>query len=316
MNVLIFVMTMLMLLSLLTYARLETYRNSQIFQVIFNRYMEQEERGYINLAADKQYMKTKGLAKKKDGAEKKKSELPVAATPRISLAALVDKKLRDAKPEEWKQTQIMLKNLIYTLYGDQTFFRQAIDNQPSLLDDLINALTNTIDDLPKEKKIKKASGLATLSLPNKELDTILYKMLHGAPYLDIPPATTEETVIVQSKDTQEEEDQDDPTLEKEADEYRSPEGYYSLLDFVNLSSMPKVRVFLAPREVLMAIFHEPTIVNDIIAQRQQYFNQALDGKPTKELSETFKNQFDQRRAPEIDAKALDFSVTKTNPQNY
>jgi len=93
MNVLIFVMTMLMLLSLLTYARLESYRNSQVFQIFFTYYMEKDERGYQNLAAEKLYKKIKAPGKK-TSEEPSPATLPAASNP---------KKNRTEKPGRWKR---------------------------------------------------------------------------------------------------------------------------------------------------------------------------------------------------------------------
>ena len=97
---------------------------------------------------------------------------------------------------------------------------------------------------------------------------------------------------------------------------KSEKGYFSLLDFINLSSYTTIRVYLAPREVLETIFPDKGVVDEIIAQRQRLHQQAIDEADTKELGLSFKNQFEPRRDPSIDATMLNFSVTKTNPATY
>ena len=104
MNVLIFVMTMLMLLTLMTYAKLETYRSSQVFQVLLEHYMQKDERGYINLAAEDTYDGIKKVAKKTDTEPVEEAPKPKAeGNARLSLALIKDKSKRDSNPQEWQQ---------------------------------------------------------------------------------------------------------------------------------------------------------------------------------------------------------------------
>ena len=166
MNVLIFVMTMLMLLSLMTYARLNLYRKMAIYEIFFNNYMKNDERAYMNAAMETQYKKTKGSTKDK----KDKNNAPkINATARLSLILLTDKNMREKKPKEWEQTKLLLKNLIRGLYRDEPFFKEASRRNPHFDDDLITALVQTVDALPEKKKIKKATDLANLTLADKDL---------------------------------------------------------------------------------------------------------------------------------------------------
>ena len=45
MNILLFVTTLIMALSMLTYARLQTYRNFSVLQSQFDNYMKETEKG-------------------------------------------------------------------------------------------------------------------------------------------------------------------------------------------------------------------------------------------------------------------------------
>jgi hypothetical protein len=315
-NILIFVMTMLMLLSLMTYARLETYRDSQAFQNVFKHYMEKEERGYINTQADTIYQRieyTKEKKSPKEGEQKKSPKPPANAKPRVGIKLLIDSN-RDKQEKEWSQTQILLKNLIKTLYGKQPFYKKIEDERPFFIDDMIREVAQTIDDLPKDKKPKKASDLSNLRLPDPQLDDVLYKMLHGALY---------DTVIL-STDTREPSTPQEPILESgseggddpsDAEEYRSSEGYYSLLDFVTIGFPPKIRVYLASEEVLRSAFPDST-VSTILEERQRLFQRAKDDEDIGELNESFKNQFLRMKEPSVDDESLDFSVTKVNPKYY
>lgn len=315
MNILIFVVTMLMLLSLMTYTRLETYRSSQVFQVVFKHYMEKDERGYINTEAIKLYNRLK--VSTKNG----KSNGKVDASPRIGIGLLVDKKLRESKQKEWEQTQALLKNLMTTLYAKQPFFRQMEQERPSFLNDLIASITQAAEALPPDRQPKTTTDLANLRLADPQLDKLFYKMLHGAFYKEVFAEKEEESEapILRSQEIAAETDlnqADAKLVEEGTTEFQSQKGYFSLLDFVTLSSSPKIRVYLAPKEVLQSIFHDPATVEAILAERKQLYKQAVGGAETKSLETAFKNQFDRLKDPAISEDGLNYSVTKTNPKYY
>ena len=237
MNVLIFVVTMLMLLALLTYSRLETYFSSQVFQTVFNQYMVTEERSYINQAADKLYGETQASK----GASHAGTSA-IKATPRLSLILLQDREKRTADESEWPQRVILLKNLMTSLYEDQPFFQRIQQKNPLFLDELIAELTQAIDALPQDQKLKKAADLANITLKNPELDIILYKMLHGASI--ITPLSNENEEKPATRDVS----IDQADISDDEESYKSSEGYFSLLDYINFSPNSKIRVFLAPKK--------------------------------------------------------------------
>ncbi len=121
-------MTMLMLLALMTYGRLETYRSSQIFQVLFENYMEEDERGYINMIALKKYNDAKG-SKKESGATRPK----VLASPRISISLLLKKEDKEKAPLEVASFYALFKNLMISLYDEQPFYKKILEERPHFL---------------------------------------------------------------------------------------------------------------------------------------------------------------------------------------
>ncbi|MEI8364846.1 MAG: hypothetical protein WCF65_00350 [Parachlamydiaceae bacterium] len=316
MNVLIFVVTMLMLLALMTYARLDSYRSSQVFQIIFNRYMETDERGYINLPAKKVYNSIQVTTKEgaKEGAKEGKKAAGIA---RIGILQLLNQSKRDEKPKEWLQTQILLKNLMMSLYKNQPFFKKALETNPVLVDELIAAITRAIDALPANQQSKEAKELANLTLPDSQLNQILYKVLQGAP-CEESSLTNDKKKKNQSVKNENPTDksQSEPSLENETDEFQSTEGYCSLLDFVSGESTPKVRIFVAPREVLNAIFHDPQVVDEIIAERQELYKLAIGDAKIEDLNTAFKDRFDRLKDSSIDSTSLSYEVSKTNPRDY
>ncbi len=309
MNILTVVMVLLMVLSLMTYAKLETFRSTRILDQFFIYYMENEERGYINEHAVDEYKVTPMTPKGKGKSAKK-----APALPRMSIALLLEKKASEEKPDQWKQFATLFKNLTDSLYHDHPFYQEALAERPTAIDEILVLLSKKIDKL--EQKPKHAADLANITLGDEGLDLLLYKMFLGAPYKDILKTPTAN----EGKDRGEADtDEDEEVLKEEADEFNSPLGYYSLLDFVTLSKSEKVRIYLAPREMLTAIFHDPALVDEIIAQRQELYKLALDNKDQKALdalSISFQAQFDHRRDPAIDSARLDYTVNKTNPKEY
>lgn len=315
MNVLIFVTTVLMLLALITYARLETYRGSQIFHLLFEHYMQKDERGYTNMVAEKVYDSTKGSTK-----QSKNSGQKVAASPRVVLGVLLRKTEREQAPQEVTSVTALLKNLMMTLYADQPFYHQIAMQRPSFLDEIVAGLEHAVDQLSDEHKPKKAVDLANISLGDDQLDDVFYKMLHGAAYKEVNHLQEVHHLIEGTKEEVEsdEDASDANTIEKEAEEHHSPKGYYSLLDFVTLQPLHKVRIYLASKEVLKAIYRDDALVEDLIRKRNELYHEAqlADEEGVKSMSESFQNEFQNRHDPAVHDDILDYTITKTNPKKY
>lgn len=172
MNILLMVTVMLLMLTLMTTAKLETYRSTQILDNFFNHYMEVEERGFINKSAEDQYKLTKmSSGSSKTGGEK------VPALPRFSLKRLTDKKMQKEDPVGWQKQLKMFKRLTDTLYSKHPFYKDFLEKRPSAIEDLATQLTKAIGALKDEQKPKHSSGLANIQLKDPELDEFFYKML-------------------------------------------------------------------------------------------------------------------------------------------
>lgn len=300
-----------MVLTLMAYARLETYRNSQIFQILFAHYMEKDERAYLNLGIEAQYNSTKGAAKKEDN----KPQPKINASPRISLALFLDKQKQAAQPDQLQQTTVLLKNLLHVLYHSQPFYEALIQENPHFPDELITSMINAIDALPRQNRPKKVEDLYNLTLSSPKLNEALYKIFHGAPEKYTEPAEKPPAEEVK-EDKLEDTSQDTDILKAETEEPRTPKGYVSLADFITLSSSPQVRVYLASPQVLEAIFHNPHTVEEILAARKELHRQALQGADLKELDTIFKSRFEPHRDPAISSNLLNFQISKTDPQKY
>ena len=68
--------------------------------------------------------------------------------------------------------------------------------------------------------------------------------------------------------------------------------------------------------MLLAIFHDRAVVDEIIAERKVLYKEASAKADPKDLEVKFKGRFDSRRDAAIDSALLDYSVSKTNPKYY
>jgi len=192
-----------------------------------------------------------------------------------------------------------------------------LKERPSFLDELVNSIVHTIDSMPKKDQPKKVEELANMKLPDEQLNTVFYKMLNGAPYKYAEEDKKGQQMAQPVEEGVAEDSSNDATVIKDDfDDFKSPKGYVSLLDFITLKPYQKVRIYLASREVLMAIFNNEDTVNSIINERKALFRQAMRDADTNELEKTFQGSFESKKDAEIDSDMLDFSVTKTNPKDY
>jgi hypothetical protein len=301
MNVLLFVMSMLMLLSLMTYTRLNTFRNSEIKQLAFTYYMKAEERKVINEGMVNQYDTTKGSTNTKTDEQDKTPK--VNATRRIPAKLLINSKERKKKEAEWQQTKRLLLNLIDVLYRKQSFYQEAIKENSQAISQLIDSIVSTIDALDKESEIKNIDDLSTLQLPDPAMHELFYRIMKGSPPADIVIKKDKEDLCSVTPPQEGSED---------GEEGISAMGYYSLFNFIDGKEVP-IRVYLASQQVLEASF-PADVAEQIIQTRNNLYKQAKAGQDKAALSNAFQSQFAGRQREGIDLKLLNFTVTETNPK--
>lgn len=119
MQVLLFVMTILMLMSIMTYGRLESFRNLAGAQGEFKRYMKVTERKFLNEQAQKRY--TSITASQDEEVEKKEQEKN-PATPKITFRFFINREEREKNEAMRDQFLLIAKNLMTFLYRGQEFF--------------------------------------------------------------------------------------------------------------------------------------------------------------------------------------------------
>lgn len=290
MNLLPFVMTFLMLLALMSYARWETFLNFSGFKVQFEHYIRETERGFYNAQAELKYKNTK--ATKKEGNQPKTN---TDAISRLSFYPILHHR------EDSGHYIAIAKNLIKQLYGTHRFYKEMEEKNPNFLEEIFARLPVAYQNLPPQQKINQIADLATFDLGSTELNEVFCKMLKGTLLVEEKKPIPEEISFVDDESENEHE---------EEQEYVSDKGYYSLLDYISLQNK-KIRVYLASQELLLAIFGDPVIVNEIIQQRRNLYRVAKTKNAT-EATTLFENLFKNKSNYTI----LDFSVSTTNPSLY
>ncbi len=310
MNILLYVLTMIMLLALLTYAKIDSHRQLSSLQAQFQTYMAHIERKHISQQAQNLYDKTH-ISSRNGSNPKPKNE----STPRLNWQVIVKKEERDQNPNLYENMVNWSKKLIYLLYGDQLFFKQALEKNHHLLEDIFAAIEKAVDALPEDKKPNKASDLANLDLVDILLNQSFYKMLKGNLIPTQPVLKTTKRAFIPFEDRVEEEIANAENEVPDLDESQADEGYISLLDFITLNTKKKIRVYLAHHTLLLAILGDEGIVKDVEEKRYQIYQALLRGADNEEATAEF-DSFMKHRIANYDPNLFDFSVSKTNPKTY
>lgn len=316
MNVLIYVITFLMLLSILTYASLDSFRNFVGLQAGFIHYMQATERKTVNETMKKvQYDGSiiKSTPPSKTEKEDEAKSTPKSkATSRLSLYILLNPEERAKNDEAYKETRALLKQLITDLYSKEQFFQDISKTHPNFIEEIFNAIQEASDQLPPDQKITETLDLSKLKLNPPELHYVFYLMLNGLPKLEVPPKDPSE----KSKKECPPDENDEIDAELESQEVHAKAGYTSLLDSITVrNTSNKTRVFLASKALLTSIYKDPHIVDNILTERKDLFKQVRAKKLTPiEASRLFEGHLKGQSTNY--EQLLDFSVTKTNPKEY
>lgn len=273
---------MLVVLSILTYGRVESFRNFAIIQIEFENYMKVRARKDVNELAVKRYNHTHVPSKYRENQSK-----PNSASSTLSFNLFIDKEERKQHLSELAAHRIVAKNLMHNLYGNQEFFKKVEEKHPQVLDEILDSLIRKSDDFQTKDKINRSQELATIDLDDEDVNLVFTYMLQG------------------------------DTMQKGEKELANG-NYPSLLDFITVQKKKLViRVFLASPPLLMALFGNSDIVKQILDTRIQLYKDVNKNRKTAlQASEEFKNIFINKRLPYIPDAMLNFEVSRTNPANY
>lgn len=311
MNVLLFVTSLLTILALLTYAKIDSFRYFLGIEAKFESYMQTVEQVYPNKIAEDWYNTTKA----KDITLRNRNV--AEGSPRLSFAVLIDPKLKEKEPELYKNTMDWAKKLMRVLYETKPFFKETIQKSPDFIDEILDGLGRAVEQLTPEqrKQLKTAADLMNLKL-DEPLVTPFYLMLKGCQRektveADKVPIKQNNFVSLDENDPDDEDDN-----RQEAQEYTADNGYDSLLNYITLQNKKKVRVYLASRPLLQAITGQEAAANSIIEARTMLYQNIKNVSPMPDdTTEQFQSLV-QGYLSGANATFIDFTVTKTNPTSY
>lgn len=268
MNILPFVFLMILTFSILSIERFQKFSSVRLAQLTYETIFKQKKGRVFNWRQEALYKHSR------------------ASFRQLNFRVFLDKELREqTDPKLLKYNRIILLELLKELYQHTSFFKAIKDKRPAFLEELLEDIQNTADQLPKST-IKRIQDISRLELADKELQTVFYKMLKG-------------------------------TIPKERSEFSLPfhcdepeKCYFSLLDFIHYRKEMKIKLRLAPRELLKAIYPEE-LVNAILEKRA-----FLKPKKNPDADKTFESLFKGNQREEIGDELLDFTLTSTNTTPY
>lgn len=312
MNILLYVMTLLLLLSAMTYAKIDSFRSLVGLNAGFVHYMEKTEREPISQVADNWYAR---LHPSSNATRKDEKAKRVIGSPRLSFYLFIDAEERSQNGEAYSQTRELTKQLLTYLYGEHKEFKEAIARKPNFFNELLDAIQQAAKELPETRELSRADDLSKLPIADTELHYLFYLMLNGQPKAE--ESTSQNHVEAAQIELEEEapDQEAEAEAEAESEEAHSPAGFTSLLDYITLKNVLKIRVFLAPRPILMAIYGDAQVVDDLMKTRRLLFNEVMRGKPLEEATQEFMAAFASRGNASLYSAILEFAVTKTAPKS-
>lgn len=288
MNVLLFVISMILLMTAMTYSRIESYRGFALMQSQFEFYMRTLERADYNSSAWQCYHANPATQKEEEDNEK---EEKATGSAKLSFKIFVDKKEREASQQRYLQFSMIAKNLLNALYGHTKFLKDSLAKDEGVIDRLLVAIGDESAKLTAKEKISSLCDLSRIKFQDEDLQFIFYNMLEGG--VEIP--------------------------KEERGTLKLQKSYPKLGNYLTMQNKTQIRVYLASRPLLLALFGEEEIVDEIIQKRKELFaevDKQIDAMPVAEAKAQFQNQFEGRRIHGLISEMLDFTVSKTNPSGY
>lgn len=295
MNVLIVVFTMLSLLTIMTYTRLQTFLDSAGIRIEYEKYMTETERSSIDSLEDRKYRTT--TVKATAGGPKPGKAAEEVADKEASLAKLnlmpLMKNEVTADETDLKRvtgplgsSALILERLMDILYGDQRFYKEALKDYPDLPQALIyNVVQGAKSKSPCDLKFTHVRDLANITLSDPKLREVWYKMLKGQ----------------------------EPSYRSDSKgkKVKTSSGYSPLTEYVALrKKSTAIRVWLARKALIEAIFRDP---ETILSRRQELYGYVKDGMMTEKGANQEFAAFKEGTDTDIDLSLLDFNVSKSRP---
>lgn len=214
----------------------------------------------------------------------------------LTFRPFLKKQEREADDEKYKQFRQITIALIKEVYGKAAFFKKMEQRRPEFVEELLDAIQAAADEMP-EKSIRRVQDIARIKLADPQLQEVYYCMLKG---------TIERRVY--KKIVEEENMKNSPRLQN-----LPHKTYFPLLTFLGYEKMNHpIKLGLACRELLMAIYGNRAVVDKLIVLREELTGQVVAKKlDQKEATEKFRTEFDGKQKQGI-TDVLDYSITTTS----
>lgn len=202
----------------------------------------------------------------------------------INFAYLVKKDPIDTNINKAKQHRLLILDLMKIVYGEATFFKEMEKKRPQFLEELLQAIEEVAKKAPKSL-INRIEDIVRLDLEDPELQKVFYHMLKGTVKRDKLKSLPKESSIQEK-------------------------AYPSLLNFIQ-NGTDEIKIGLCPKEILKAIFLKDEVVEAICKRRQE-----LSSKGGEDPTLAFRNEFQDKRRPDIDPGLLNFKISPSDKTVY
>lgn len=282
MNVLPIVFAMMILMGAITYSTMQSYLVSKTVDRHYQTYFSQVQQQVGNQRQFELYDKFTASSHSRDGAPS-----PVNASSKLPIRSLFVPQEDAALTPLIRQ---LFKNLVAQLFGEQPFYKEALEKNPLLLDQLLESLMGmrdqfSGDDIDLKKLVFK-----------EEEERLFWYCLFNKPPLEgesDDESTREERLFVQGF---------------------CSNHFQDLITARGQDATKPIRLFLASPELLLAIFQDTSVVSNIVSMRKELFNAVKKDPASKPIfTQEFAISFNHYLPRYIPPKYVNWDVTGTNP---
>ncbi|CDZ79774.1 hypothetical protein BN1013_00272 [Candidatus Rubidus massiliensis] len=297
MNVIIYVTTFIIMISLMTYAKYESFLTVTDTKIELHRYLKNIKTNYNNERHNKWYKEITFDSNQSRTSPKQPNE----TISKISWETFVNLDKRNQNLSHHEKIFALSKELIYTIYKDIPYFQELLEIRPNIVEELLFAIEQ---QAPMLKNKDKISDLVKIDLKEEILKDFFYFIEKG--YLNNAASLSHITDDVGDE------------VEKEDLQEDNNKTRITLFNYISLKNGKKIRVYLASEKVLLALFQSPNIVKDIINYRNDLFKQLIKAKDdNSDLKKQLQLDFEQRfKDGSKWTDLLNFDISKTDPSLY
>lgn len=295
MNLIVFVLSLILVLSAMTYARLDSFLKGRYHANEWSWVMRESERDLYNRKLAK--CTPKENKPPQNPADEKSPPPPGDKSPRvengtgrISLAWFFKPEFRIKHGELVPKMEDLAIQLVENAWGNQPFYIELAKEQPEFVRAMFEEIVSLVEKNSSDKmKIKTLDDLIFLQWSDLKLKTAFGRMLQEGLIFD-----------KKGRDAVKEEEIEIP-----------PKGFQSLNDYFVTQEKDKIRVWLAPRKLVLVLFPDPGVAEAVIQMREELYRELSkkDAPSKDELGARFKEAFSDK-TPYLEL--VDFTVTATN----